>query len=101
MANELINANASMASELGPLAQQKTDDIIEEGTKILYVDDFLKTNKNDYEKINAKLSKLKQEFQNIKNMVKDRIEIAKLQNAKLQKQVCIALINYKILNFYF
>lgn len=87
MANELINANASMASELGPLAQQKAGDIIDEGSEILRAGDFSKANEDDYEKINAKLAQLRHQLHIVEELVRDRIKIAKLQNSKLQNQV--------------
>lgn len=96
----MIDANASMASELGPLAQQKTDDIIEKGNKILCFEDFINTNKNDYEKVNEKLEKIKQQFLIVQEIAQNRIENAKLQNAELQKQVFFLFLIYKIYIFF-
>ncbi|KAI1712385.1 immunoglobulin i-set domain-containing protein [Ditylenchus destructor] len=80
MGAELVNANAPMAGELGPLAHQKAGALIDEGENILQT-----LGQNDA--VANKVAELKEKLTQVEQMARDRIAWAKTGNQKLQAQL--------------
>ncbi|KAI1715015.1 immunoglobulin i-set domain-containing protein [Ditylenchus destructor] len=80
MGAELVNANAPMAGELGPLAHQKAGALIDEGEHLLQT-----LGQNDA--VSNKVAELKEKLMQVEQMARDRIAWAKTANQKLQAQL--------------
>lgn len=76
MAADLINANASMAGELGPLARQKAMAVIEEGEKLL--------RHGHSQPVIDRLNQLHSKLQEVEQLAQERIQTATRQ---LRQQV--------------
>uniref|UniRef100_A0A915ES14 DUF7799 domain-containing protein n=1 Tax=Ditylenchus dipsaci TaxID=166011 RepID=A0A915ES14_9BILA len=79
MAGELIDANAAIAGELGPLAHQKAGALIDEGEHLL----SLESN----EHVSQKVEVLKVRLTEVERLARERIALAKNSNQKLQAQL--------------
>lgn len=91
MREDLVNASASMAGELRPLARQKVGVLIDEGENIL------KSEFEESEKalVAQKIIELQNNLEKLEQLAQERISEAKNMLVKIQKQVFFKLSNYK------
>lgn len=78
MESDLINANASMAGELAPLARQKAMAVIEEGENLLRY--------GHNQPVIDKLSQLHSKLQEVEQLAQERIQTATRQLRQQVKQ---------------
>lgn len=88
MREDLINASASMADELGPLARQKVGALIEEGEKIVKADFEIK----EKALVAQKLTELRHNLEKLEQLVQKQIVEAKNALLKIREQVKFLLI---------
>lgn len=92
MKEDLVNASASMAGELGPLASQKVGALIDEGEIILKAD---YTNSEEA-LVSEKLSALREQLTQLEQIAQEQIKEAKASLLKIQEEVNLKKFKFSI-----